>query len=487
MRVLLVNPPIPDYFYNREFYFPSSLLSLGAVLREAGHEPRILDFKVFQRGEQDPSPAFYDETLCAAVLDFQPDLVGFGCLFSGNFPSVLHLSQCVKAIRPETTTLMGGIHATLYAADILDNCPTLDGLVLGEGEETILKIIDAMGRKTHWGAMGGVAFRDQGRTIVNPKTDYIHDVDRLPRPAYELIRPEDYFMDTSAWHNPRGLPIHTSVPILSSRSCPNRCTFCSMYKVMGPRWRPRSAANVVDEIEYVYHTYGLRHFSFMDDNVTLQKQRMIDICQGILDRGLNLQFETPNGIAINTIDAEVLDAMVSAGMVRTCLAIESGSDFIRNRIMKKHLSEEKIFEVLDLTRQYPQLFVNAFFLIGMPEETHATLEATYRMIERIRPDKTLVMNLVPFPGTEVFAQALRDDLLVGGEPQQLYRADDRYFTNYDQVFLKPYALEVDEIRAFRRRCQRLLDRQQHERMASMDVTEIRLSQGAPDVSHSLVQ
>lgn len=487
MRVLLVNPPIPDYFYNREFYFPSSLLSLGAVLREAGHDPKILDFKIHQRGEQDPAPAFYDETLRATVLEFQPDLVGFGCLFSGNFPAVLRLSQCVKAIRPEILTLMGGIHATLYASDILDNCPTLDGLVLGEGEDTILNVLDAITRNAHWGAIGGVAFRDPGRTVVNPKTDYIHDVDRLPRPAYELIRPEDYFMDTTAWHNPKGLPIHTSVPIVSSRSCPNRCTFCSMYQVMGPRWRPRTAAHVVDEIEHVYHTYGLRHFSFMDDNVTLQKQRMIDICRGILDRGLDLQFETPNGISIKTLDAEVLDAMVSAGMVRTCLAIESGSDLIRNRIMKKHLSEEKIYEVLELTRQYAQLFVNAFFLIGMPEETHETLEATYRMIERIRPDKTIVMNLVPFPGTEVYEQALRDNLLVGGQPEKLYLADDRYFTNYDQVFLKPYALDVNDIRAFRSRCQRLLDRQQRERMVSMDVTEIRLAQGTPHVSHSCVQ
>jgi len=486
MRVLLVNPPIPAYFYNREFYFPSSLLSLGAVLRDAGHEPRILDFKIHQRGQTDPSPAFYDETLRDTVRDFQPDLVGFGCLFSGNFPAVLRLSQCVKEIQPQILTLMGGIHATLYASEILDNCPSLDGLVLGEGEDTILKLLEAMAGNGCWRDIGGLAFRHEGRTVVHAKVDYIHDVDRLPRPAYELIRPEDYFMDTSAWHNPKGLPIHTSVPIISSRSCPNRCTICSMYQVMGPRWRPRSAVNVVDEIEYVYHTYGLRHFSFMDDNVTLNKDRMIDICQGILDRGLDLQFETPNGISIKTLDAEVLDAMVSAGMVRTCLAIESGSDTIRNKIMKKHLSEEKIDSVLELTRRYPQLFENAFFLIGMPEETHETLEETYRMIEQIRPDKTIVMNLVPFPGTEVFQQALRYNLLVGVEPQRLYLADDRYFTNVDQVFLKPYALEIEDIQAFRERCQRLLERQQRDRVCSLDVTEIRLSQGAKHASNSFV-
>ena len=167
-----------------------------------------------------------------------------------------------------------------------------------------------------------------------------------------------------------------------------------------------------------------------------------------------------NGISIKTIDAEVLDAMVGAGLVRTSLAIESGSEFIRNTVMKKRLSDEKIYEVIELTRQFPQLFVNAFFLVGMPEETRETLEDTYRMIQRIHAHKTIVMNLVPFPGTEVFDQALRDDLLVGVEKDRLYLADDRYFTNYDQIFLKPYALELDDIREFREKCHDLLQGQQ---------------------------
>lgn len=487
MNILLVNPPIPDYFYNREFYFPSSLLSLGAVLQEEGHHPHIVDFKTYQRGPTDPSEMFYEETLLAAVAEHRPQLIGFGCLFSGNFPDALRHSHCVKKAYPEIPTLLGGIHATLYAHEILSHCPSFDGVVLGEGEDTLRDIVIALEQGHNWDQIPGLGCRVDGQVLICPERGYIQDVDRLPMPAYDLIKVEDYFMDTSAWHNPKGLPIHTSVPIISSRSCPNRCTFCSMYKVMGPRWRARSAEKVVDEIEHVVQTYGLRHFSFMDDNVTLKKDRMIAICQGILDRGLDIQFETPNGISIKTIDAEVLDAMVKAGLVRTGLAIESGSDRIRNQIMKKHLAEEKIYEVMDLTRRYPQLFVSTFFLIGMPEETHETLEDTYRMIERIRPDKTILMNVVPFPGTAVYEQAVRDNLLIGGEPEKLYLADDRYFTNYDQVFLKPYALDIEDIRAFRERCNRLLEQQQSQRRThSTDITEIRLSQGVSHADHTLV-
>ncbi len=459
MKVLLVNPPIPAYFYNREYYFPSSLLYLAAMLRQAGHEPRILDFKTFQRGTSDPSRSFYEIQMIRSISTFKPDLVGLGCLFSGNFPDTLWLSQVAKQNSPHVPVIMGGIHGTLYARDILVHCPSIDGIVLGEGEATLIKLMQALENKTDWAAIDGLACRSDGQVVINEKVDYIQDVDRLPLPAYNLINIEDYTVDTSGWHNPKDLPIRTSVPIISSRSCPNRCSFCSMYKVMGPRWRARSATNVVDEIEFVYHKFNHRHFSFMDDNVTLKKDRMIEICHQIVNRGLDIQFETPNGISVKTIDAEVLDAMVAAGLVRTCLAIESGSEYIRNQIMKKHLSNEKIYEVLELTRRYPQLFVNAFFLIGMPEETHETLEETYRMIEQIQVDKTIVMNLVPFPGTETYRQAVRDNLLVGVSQEDLYLSNDRYFTNYDQIFLKPYALELEDIRSFRERCNRLLEKQ----------------------------
>ena len=177
--------------------------------------------------------------------------------------------------------------------------------------------------------------------------------------------------------------------------------------------------------------------------------------------------------------------MVAAGLVRTCLAIESGSEYIRNQIMKKHLSNEKIYEVLELTRRYRQLFVNAFFLIGMPEETHETLEETYRMIERIQVDKTIVMNLVPFPGTETYRQAERDNLLVGVSQEDLYLSNDRYFTNYDQIFLKPYALELEELRAFRERCNRLLEKQRQQRRTPVQIGIANLDSfpGKHHVSH----
>ena len=229
-----------------------------------------------------------------------------------------------------------------------------------------------------------------------------------------------------------------------------------MYMVMGPRWRARSPGNVVDEIEHLYRTYGLHHFSFMDDNLTFSREHILEICGQIISRKLELQFETPNGVATGTMDEEVVDAMVRAGLTRISLAIESGSEFIRNKIMKKHLKREKIFEVVNLFKKHKHLYIKAFFIIGMPEETRETLEETYRMIRDIDVNRVYIQNAVPFPGTKLFEQAVRDNLLIDVNPAEMYKSDAFYITNYDRYFIRPYQLSVDDLVLFRKKCDKWL-------------------------------
>ena len=398
MKILLVNPPNPDNYYNKEVYLPSALLYLAAAAQENGSEVKILDLKSPIYANIPESKTDYEKLLVENIDLFQPDILGFGCLFSGNFPQVLKLSEASKSKFPKIPVITGGIHPTIYAKEILENCPSVDWVILGEGEETFVQFIDMYKNKNfNFEKIDGFAYRKNGETMVNRKIKFIMNPDTIPFPAYELVNLRDYYVDTSGWHNPKNLPINTSVPIISSRSCPNRCNFCSMFLVMGPKWRARSSKNVVDEIEYVYKKYNHRHFSFMDDNFTLDKGRAIEICKDIIDRKLNIQFETPNGLSINTLDEKTMDTLVSAGMVRTYLAIESGSDFIRNKVMRKNVSNEKIYEVINLTKKYKQLNVAAFFIMGMPEETKETLKETYRMIKELKVDRIFLMNIVPFP------------------------------------------------------------------------------------------
>jgi len=456
MKILLINPPIPRSYYNNEFYIPSSLVYLAAVLQRNGDEVKILDLRTFKLSNPDGYYDFYERILIDAVSNFMPELIGFGCLYAGHFPDILRFSILLKKNFKEIPIATGGIHPTICAFDILSNCPSIDWVVLGEGEKSIVQLVNTIKDKHYeFDKIDGLAFRKDGKAIVNPKANYIEDIDSIPFPAYDLINPKDYYVDTSNWHNPKNLPINTSIPIITSRSCPNRCTFCSMYMVMGSRWRSRSPQSVVDEIEYLYNKYGHRHFSFMDDNLTFKKAHILGICSQIIKRRLDIQFETPNGIALGTVDEEVMAAMVCAGMVRVALAVESGSDFIRNKIMRKNLARDKILEVVKLTKKYKQLNVAAFFIVGMPEETSETLAETYNMIKEIDVDRVFLQNVVPYPGTKVFDQALRDNLLVDTNVDKWYLTSDRYLTNYDAFFIKPYKLELKDLREFREKCKKL--------------------------------
>jgi magnesium-protoporphyrin IX monomethyl ester (oxidative) cyclase len=460
MNILLINPPTPDCMPNKEFILPISLLSLAAVLRASGFEVRIEDLNVHRLWET-PEDAKTDRliaVLTEALDACAPGLVGIGCLFSGQFPSVLQISEIVKRVQPEAVIVIGGMHPTLYARDILVHCPSIDYAVIGEGEEQILALARGLERRSAgWNDLDGFAFRDNGRVVVHPKRAFIEKLDDLPLPAYDLIDFHAYHHDTSHWHNPRGLPFSMTVPLISSRSCPMRCNFCSMFLVMGPKLRVRSPVHVVDEMEMLYHAYGQRHFTFMDDNLNLSKRHILSLCGEIRRRKLDILFETPNGLMVSALDREVMDAMAAAGWVRGAIAIESGSDYIRNHIMGKRLSREKIVEVSKLAKSYPDLYLKAYFIIGMPEDTPETLQATYDMIVEIDVDEPYVTNLLPFPGTRVFEQALRDRLFVEElDLSNLWRTTGFHYTDNKRFYLKPYRMRLRQLQDYREKFDRLL-------------------------------
>jgi radical SAM superfamily enzyme YgiQ (UPF0313 family) len=469
VNVLLVNPPTPAYMPNKEFMLSTALLSLAAVLRADGVDVRIEDLNVGRPWEAPGSDGYREAEgrVGAAIDGFRPDLVGIGCLFSGQFPSVMRYAGIAKERAPGVPVAVGGMHPTIYAREILRNCASIDYVAIGEGESQIVAIARAVrGDAAPFRDVDGLAWREGNDVVVRSKTRFLADLSALPMPAYDLIRFSDYEHDTSHWHNPGRLSFRMTIPVVSSRSCPMRCNFCSMFLVMGPALRARSPESVVDELELLYHRYGQRHFSFMDDNINLNRKHVIALCRGIVQRKLRIAFETPNGLMASSLDREVMDAMVAAGWVRGAIAIESGSDRIRNGIMKKRLSREKIFEVVRLAKAYPQLFLKAYFLIGMPEDTAETLEETYEMIREIDVDDPYVTNLIPFPGTAVFAQSLRDGLFVDElVPGDLWRMDGFHYHNNRKFYIKPYEMTMEELDGYREKFDRLLAERKAKRTA----------------------
>lgn len=472
VTTLLVNPPTPSMIKNKEYILPPALLYLGGYLKASGKEVEILDFNIYKPWEMDaenPEKACF-QTLINKITEIKPSLIGFGCLFSGQFLSVLEFAKITKEHFPGIPIVVGGMHATLFAREILTHVPFIDYVILGEGESQLLALVRYLNKEIQdiRDIPDGLAYRTDQEIIIKPKQTYFQNLDTIPFPAYEQVNFDDYKHDTAHWHNPKGLQIGTPVPIISSRSCPCQCNFCSMYLVGGSRFRHRTAENVVAEMELLYEKYHVRHFSFMDDNLTFSKKRTIEICDQILKRNLNVQFETLNGLYVRSLDQDVIDALVSAGWVRGALAIESGSDYIRNIIIKKNISKEKVYEIVGLIKKYPQVYVKAYFIIGMPEDTNETLMETYNMINDLNIDEPTITNVVPFPGTKLFDQCVRDRLFIDDvDLSTLWKDNSFYLTNNQRFFLKPYKIELEELKSYRTKLDQLLTDKQNLRKSKV--------------------
>lgn len=245
------------------------------------------------------------------------------------------------------------------------------------------------------------------RITIN-KYAFFYDFDFSSYDKFNLQDYEPY--DIKKWYDPRGYGITNPTPILTSRSCPNKCSFCAMNKVMGLACRMKSAKKAYEEIEYLYNEKNANYFHIEDNNFTLNKKRVLEICNLIVKNNLKIYLDTPNGLMVQTLDKEVVDALSEAGLIKVNLAIESGSEYIRNEVVRKHISMDKLFSTIDFIRNYKDIHIAAYFIVGFPEETEETLIDTYKLVERLDIDKIILMKLTPLPGTDLYDQCAKDNL-----------------------------------------------------------------------------
>jgi len=457
MTSILLITPVTDssvegvsQVFLREYYMPLALLYLSGSLAR-NFEVRVLDLNTLQPWELDPAAAerIMTEAVRKALEETRPGLVGLNCMFSAQMDRVMKLAAQVKEFDPSIKVATGGMHPTLFGRQMLEHCPSLDFVLKGEGEENTLALALALKEGRGVQNIDGLTYRTaDGRVAENPKTSYIHDPDSIPRPAYHLFDFKGYAIDTSRWHNPRRHNIGVPVPLVTSRSCPQRCNFCALFHAMGPRFRARSAAHVLDEMEYLYHEHQTRYFEIMDDNFSLNRKRTLEICRGIIDRKMDIQFRTVSGLFINSLDQECVDALAEAGLVWAPIAIESGSDFIRNKVIGKNLSRKKIFEIVKAFGRHPQIILTTFFIFGLPEETPKTIMETLDLMRELEVDDRSTCNAIPFPGTALHAQCVKENLLINNSGD--WNDKSLFATNQGQnFFLKPHALSLDELTSYR--------------------------------------
>jgi len=428
---------------------------LAGAIRAHNHSSVILDFNnrvVHEVARQEDCIEYCKRVMLKTIEKEKPDLIGLNVLFSGNFPDVLKFTQVIKEKYPKIKIAIGGIHPTSYYKEILTNCSEIDYVAIGEGEMTLLKLIKCLENKNFEGLKNikGFAHRDEsGKIHCNLEREFIDDLDSIPLPAWDLIDFKNFEMKLDTYYNPKNLPLKNKAAMFSSRACPLACNFCDMFLVMGKKHRKRGVAKIVDELEVLVKEHGVTYFSFMDDQLTLNRGHTLQLCDEILKRKLNIQFDAPNGVWINSLRDDLVGKLAEAGLVMCSLAIEHGNDYIRNKIIGKNLERDRIFETAGYLRKY-NVLSGGFFIMGFPEDTNETLQDTYDMILELQLDKTNVQTALPFPGTALFKQVLRDKLLVNK-----WKLDELWKTplSYQQgdFVIKPYNMSLEDLAMWRRK------------------------------------
>lgn len=409
-RVMLIFPPMYDarLFADTMVCPPLGIASLAAYIRD------MVDVKLIDclaEGYVNRHPVNYDimrvglsyDAIMAQIRAYAPDMVGISCIFSNQFVCVRELSRRIKTeIGKDVVVVTGGTHPSFLPEHTLATTD-VDYVVIGEGEIGLRAIITALNAGKPLTGIDGIAFQDNDRTIINPRTTWIEDLDSLPFPARDLLPMEKYFKIKQ----PMGLHWRRvrNTPIVSSRGCPFKCAFCSSYLHWGSRFRKRSAENVLEEIAHLKNVYGVRELKWQDDNLTADKKRARAIFQGMIDRGLAMPWNTPNGIALWTLDADMIRLMKKSGCFEMTLAVESGDPDSFEQYVGKPFTFEKAREVARLARENGITTVG-YFIAGFPDETIEQIRNSMRFALSLRVDYLVPFVYNPLPGSELWRECV---------------------------------------------------------------------------------
>ncbi len=408
-RVMLLYPPVtfsPQSM--KQCHVPLGLGYIGALIRDAArvealdaaaegyyHEERAGD-KLLRYGLS------FDE-IERRIRAFRPDLLVVSCIFSSQFRNVAEISRMAKGINPETVTITGGAHPTFLPELCLERAPELDLVGRGEGEFIVRELIEASRNGGALEDVAGLSFRRDGEAVHNRAREPYPDLDAIPFPARDLFKLELY----ERIGQPMGI-VYKQLPfmnIITSRGCPYRCTFCSSTTFWGNRYRKRSAENVLDEMEHLYRDLGVREFKFFDDNLTVDRERAKAIFRGMIERGIKVSWNTPNGIHVVSLDDEMLDLMKESGCYELTLAVESGDPDVLRDIVKK---PTRLDQVEDAARRLRDKGLGSygFFIIGFPGETEEQIKNTLRFSRKLDLDRISLFLFNPLPGTALFEESV---------------------------------------------------------------------------------
>jgi radical SAM superfamily enzyme YgiQ (UPF0313 family) len=405
---------------------PYILCMLGTMIQET-YEVKIIDAQFYKLSEED----FRKE-----VENFKPDCVGISVLTS-EYSSILDTAaRIVKSVDRDIVTIAGGVHVTTQYFKVMEN-KDIDYAVRGEAERVFPEFLGFLNEENPFPVKGMVFRNSEGKVTALP-AEIIEDLDSLPMPNYELV---DYaaYANTGPRYGVDSIPVYPHARMLTSRGCPVGCSFCQVSSISGSKWRPRSAAKVVEELEYLIKRYGIKAFLFEDDMPFGEKGRTKELLRLMIEKKLNLRWKAA-GVAIFKMDEEIFSLMAQSGCISIGIAIESGTDRILKQVIEKPVNLKKIPEMIDLAHKYG-IFIAANFIIGFPGETWDEIRQTLRYAETCGADYVKIYPANPLVGTRMFEMAKEMNAIEGDENAvgwRFGRIKSTEFSSKDISILRTY-------------------------------------------------
>jgi radical SAM superfamily enzyme YgiQ (UPF0313 family) len=417
-KILLVVPPRTMSATSvKRCPTPLGLAYIAAVLEQKGVNVKILDATV-EGYENEIRHGGYityglsPDEIKKRIIDFSPDMVGVTCPFSAELKNVLSTCKLVKDTEKEVgkkiLVVIGGLHPSLYPKETMGRCDAVDFIVIGEGEYRLPRLIEKLNNKEDYASFDGLAYRDKDKIMVSPAVERIENLDELPFPARHLL-PMEKYIKINICLSPYSKKSKVE-QILTSRGCPWRCIFCASCNYWGHKFRARSPKNVHDEMKLLVDKYGVQEIQFADDSFTFDQKRAMEMF-GLM-KDLNVVWAATNGVMVNSITDEMIDAMKACGCYQLTYAVESGNEYVLHKIMKKPTVLGRV-KPLVKKAQSVGISVHATFVVGLPGESKEQIMDTFRFASHTGFDSVSIFIAAPIPGSELYDIGVREGYLKG--------------------------------------------------------------------------
>ena len=439
-EIVLVTPPVTlEERYGKLSGAANTLPSLGilylaAVLRKEGHPVSVIEASSLRLSLKE---------LIGEIINNKPKYLGI----SSTTLSIFHASALadeIKNIDGNIRTIIGGPHLTAIPEETMELFKSFDFGVIGEGEETMKGLIHSLKHGRNGSDVSGVICREGDKTVRTAPRKFSDDLDMLPFPAWDLLRdfPNKYYPPPFRF---KKLP---AVYIVTTRGCPFKCIFCDR-SVFGNKCRGHGSEYVLELIEYLYNRFGIRELLIEDDTFVTFKKRLIEVCEGIIRRGIKISWSCL--ARADAVTPEILNLMKKAGCWSISYGIETGDEDVM-KFIGKNITIDKIEQAVRFTKK-AGILSKGFFILGHPTETRDTIKKTIDFALRIPLDDISVSMMTPFPGSRLHEIALQygefennwrkmNELNVVFIPKGLTEND---LEGYSREFLKRFYLRRSKI------------------------------------------